>query len=300
VSDATGQRAGRVVVGVDGSSGADGALRWGLAEARRRRASLELISCWMYPAPFGFGPVGTLTNEFPEAAGAICAAAASRAGVLDPSVEVHTRCLEGPPSPTLVEASHVADLLVVGSRGIGGFKGLLLGSVGRHLSQHATCPLLIARQDAGAAVPDATMADGERRVVVGVDGSASAERALRAALEEAAGLQASLEIVHAITTSPTAAFLLPRLEPSRSESTRIRLEETAAAAAAARPDVKVSLRLSSKTPPWTLVDASAGAQLLVVGSRGLGEFRGMLLGSVSQYCAVHARCPVLIHRSATR
>jgi nucleotide-binding universal stress UspA family protein len=142
---------GLIVVGVDGSAGAQAALEWAAAEARLRGDTLRIVHAWHLPAAtYGSGgfvpPVGITWEDDLEAAArqgldkTIDAAAEQLAGI-----EVERRLGEGPAAVVLTEAAQDADLLVVGSRGLGGFKELLLGSVGHQSAQHAPCPVVIVR-----------------------------------------------------------------------------------------------------------------------------------------------------------
>lgn len=131
----------------------------------------------------------------------------------------------------------------------------------------------------------------EHRVVVGVDGSEGATRALEWAASEADRTGALLEL-HA-AYGPGYVFITPKEVKEVLNQT---LEKAAAHVAADHPEVVTKTFAHEKAPVQALLEASYGAQLLVVGSRGLGGFKGLLLGSVSQQCAVHAHCPVLIVR----
>jgi nucleotide-binding universal stress UspA family protein len=141
----------RIVVGVDGSNCSSDALRWALGEARLRGASLRAVYVWRMPTfvPSGFAPVA-----LPDRA-ALRAAARKR---LDKLVEevagdaadirIERKAVEGTASQVLVQEAEGANLLVVGSRGHGGFAGLLLGSVSQQCAAHATCPVVIIRAPA--------------------------------------------------------------------------------------------------------------------------------------------------------
>jgi nucleotide-binding universal stress UspA family protein len=142
-----------IVVGVDGSAQAKEALRWALAEARLRKAKVRAVYAWRdpYVVTPGFGPpedfdfaaLQGLAEEF---------LASTVAGVVgeEGGVTIEEVTTEGPAAEVLVEAAEGADLLVVGSRGHGGFAGLMLGSVSQQCAQHASCPVVIVRgRDAG-------------------------------------------------------------------------------------------------------------------------------------------------------
>jgi nucleotide-binding universal stress UspA family protein len=136
-----------IVVGVDGSEHAERALDWAIEAAKLRGARLVLLSAWhvpaiVYGAP-GFAPQleGRLDKPFEEVAEEVAGAAAKRAR--EAGAEAETSVRQGQAAEVLIEASGGADLLVVGSRGHGGFAGLLLGSVSAQCAHHAKCPVLI-------------------------------------------------------------------------------------------------------------------------------------------------------------
>jgi nucleotide-binding universal stress UspA family protein len=135
-----------IVVGVDGSTGSAAALRFALEEARIRGAELKAVSAWhVPPAVYGAGwaPVGTDVDEFRKLAEATLSTSLEDAGAAESGVPVTPILREGHPVDILVAESGRADLLVVGSRGLGGFKGLLLGSVSQQCAQHSRCPVVV-------------------------------------------------------------------------------------------------------------------------------------------------------------
>jgi nucleotide-binding universal stress UspA family protein len=132
----------RVVVGIDGSTGSDKALLWAAAQAQRTGAILEVVGAWSIPAAAGYTP-GVVFEEFEKAVEDVSDQAVTRATELYPDLEVQQRIVESPAAPALVEASEGAELLVVGSRGRGGFRELLLGSVSQYCAHHADCPVVI-------------------------------------------------------------------------------------------------------------------------------------------------------------
>lgn len=143
--------AGKIVVGVDGSASSKAALRWAMRQAELTGSSVEAVIAWQFPpmiGAFGFGPVPAMMLNFDEIAAKTLAD--SIAEVVDPetTVRLNTAVVEGHPAGVLLKASEGADLLVVGSRGHGGFASALLGSVSQHCAHHAPCPLLIIRSHA--------------------------------------------------------------------------------------------------------------------------------------------------------
>lgn len=152
-----------MIVGFDGSAGSHEALRWALAEARLRKAPLRVLHAWVYlhalvPALVGYpyvtrGSLEPLTADDATAGRQVAETVLERAiaelGELG-DVEVQRVIMEGSAAQVLIDAASEHDLLVVGSRGHGGFAGLLLGSVSQKCAQHAGCPVVIVRA-AGAA-----------------------------------------------------------------------------------------------------------------------------------------------------
>jgi len=140
---------GRIVVGVDGSDTARFAARWAAHEARRRGAVLEMVCAWEVPTNTSGTGYVLATDDLVEGlvrnAEETLAAAGETVRLEAGQIPVETRALEGPAVRVLLEASKGADLLVLGSRGLGGFRELLLGSVSQHCAHHATCPVVIVR-----------------------------------------------------------------------------------------------------------------------------------------------------------
>ena len=293
------QSAGRIVVGVDGSPASLRALHWAAGEAARRRTGLDVVHAWKWPHSI------LLTDVFKEPS----AVKAQERELLHRAVESlapheHVPCdvrsilVQDEATTALVRAATTAELLVVGSRGRGGFSGLLLGSVSQHCTHHAACPV--------AVIPPAWTGGDHGPVgpiVVGVDGSDASYGALHWAIAEAGLRQADLHIVNAYdytqVVMPTG--LVPGVDRSTMEhASRTLLEqmvESARGGADHQPP-DVTLIPSPAHATQALLHAAAGAELLVVGSRGRGGFSGLLLGSVSQQCAHHAQCPVVVVRMA--
>lgn len=138
----------KIVVGVDGSEGSRAALRWARDEARAHGAALEIVTAWQYPittALPAFGSMPTPDDLEGEARDAMLAVVADEGITGDDGMTITTLVAEGTASQALLEASASADLLVVGSRGHGGFSGLLLGSVSQQCVNHATVPVVVVR-----------------------------------------------------------------------------------------------------------------------------------------------------------
>ncbi|MBO9555003.1 universal stress protein [Cellulomonas sp.] len=285
---------GPVVVAVDGSEHSRQTIEWGVDVARAHGAALVLAHAYRDPREatrWGWYPV-VLDAELLEVE-AVTAVRELRDKVRanHPDVVVEARVLHGPAVPTLRDLTDEARVLVVGARGEHGRSGI--GPVGDHLVTHARCPVLVARTP--------TPGDGALPVAVGVDGSAASVDAAHLAAREARHRGAVLRIVHA--RSPQGPFraggrpatdLRDREDPAQAAAWRLAEEVVAS-----HPGVKVELVLCEDDPVPTLLAESRTAQVVVVGSRGLGVFRGMLLGSVSREVAADASCSVLVLRDGT-
>ena len=183
---------GRIVVGVDESAGAADALRWAVREAKVRDWSLTAVLAWgfldQHHATVGapFDPTYGEADAIAALESIVAATVGTAAAATIEQIVVNDL-----PAAALLDASDGADLLVVGARGLGPVRRLLLGSVSQACLHHATCPLAIVR--------DGTLDAGKRiaRVVVGVDGSDTAGHALDWALEAGRLHQARVEVVHA-------------------------------------------------------------------------------------------------------
>lgn len=278
-----------IVVGVDGSADSDRAVGWAVEEASRSGTPLLLLHS--ISRPVETAPLG----EVPERGDVILASARVLADDF-PDVSVSLRRVEGlglTPAAALVGASEQASVVVVGARGHGGFTGLLLGSVSQHAARHASCPVIAVRAPADVR---------SHRVVVGVDGSAAAQRALDFACEHAVRRGAEVTAVLG-WRGPTLHGLgvaVPVTEDSRQQQQQRRhqsqLEELLAPTRSRFPDLKLEAEAIPGHAARLLIDASEHAALVVVGSRGRGAFAGLLLGSVGQSVLDHARCPVAVVR----
>lgn len=148
MTDAAGGHAARertVVVGVDGSASSRAAVEWAARQAEVTGARLEAVTCWQWPATFGF-PVPLPADYDPSGEAArIAEETVAPVREAHAGLDLRTSVVEGPPARVLVEASSRAELLVVGSRGHGGFTGALVGSVSEHCVAHAHCPVVVVR-----------------------------------------------------------------------------------------------------------------------------------------------------------
>lgn len=276
-----------VVVGVDGSDVAMDAVAWAAEEAASRHRALRVVHGFIWPV-HGAGAAfmyDSAAADLRDAADAVVAAAAEHAATVAPEVECKGEVVTGAAAPILIRESYGAELLVVGSRGLGGFAGLVVGSVGVTVAAHAASPVVVVR-------PRTTgHGAGAGRVVVGVDGSASAGRAVRFAFDQAARRRLGLTAVHGRHGDADP------VDAGSAHAAAVRMLAEALAECRDRyPEVDVVEHVVPERPAQALLRAGEGAVLLVVGSRGRGGFRGLLLGSVSQALLHHAPGPVAIVR----
>ena len=143
----------RIVVGVDGSAPSKAALAWAVRQAQLTGAAVEAIIAWEYPATYGYAmPAAPEINyNFEEIAAEVVANTIAEVCGQGEPVKITSRVVEGNAAQALLDASAGAELLVIGSRGHGGFVEALLGSVGQHCVHHATCPVVVIRDSATGA-----------------------------------------------------------------------------------------------------------------------------------------------------
>ena len=283
----------KIVVGLDGSAEAAEAVAWADREAQLHKASLTAVLAWGLLSQYSADPEAPFNPNYDDRQ-ARQALDAYLGRALEPAraALVERRPVCDLPVRALLDESADADLLVVSSRGRGGFAGLLLGSVSNHLLSHTSRPLAIVRPVDRSERPDAA-----ERIVVGFDGSPLAEAALRWAAEEAGLRSAILVIVHGwhLPYATGYPFAEMTFDPSGMEEDARRVLDGAAALVAGlglTAPVETVLHLGD--PAAGVMEAARGADLIVAGSRGLGGFKGMLLGSVTHHLAHHARCPLVI------
>ncbi|HZE41725.1 MAG TPA: universal stress protein [Stackebrandtia sp.] len=287
-----------ICVGYDGSDSCLPAVRWAAKEALIRRRPLEIL--YAFPvAPIGGGRDASML--WPESrdlthydAQRMLDEVLERVGKVNPGIDVTSKLLDSVnPAATLISRSRRSELMVVGSRGRGGFAGLLLGSTSTRLATRGHCPVVVVREH------DAT-GPHAGQVVVGVDTSPRSTPVLDFGFAEAAAAGVDLVAVHAweypwnLATTDVAVVVLDVEEAAAREEQM--LSEALAGYQERYPNVNVVRRLERGLPRTVLRELSAGAHLLAVGSRGHGQLAGMVLGSVSMSLLLHARAPVVVLR----
>lgn len=265
-----------VAVGVDGSVVAVRALDWATEEALRRGTALRIVYA--------------VTDR--DEAGPVLASAAARVHERRPGLPVETRAVEDGTVRAMARESGRAVLTVVGTRGLGGVTGLLVGSVSLRLAAHTHGPLLVVRGDHPCA--------GGREVLLGLEGDADADAAAAAyAFEEAGRRGTRLRVLHSAThrhitpepTSPVAVTSLDRQRKARDD----RAEEAVARFGIARPrqeypEVDVDSRAVRTGLAHALLAATRGAGVVVIGA----HHRAGRLGLVAHTLLHHSHCPVVL------
>ncbi len=284
----TATRKAPVVVGVDGSDSSREALDWAVDDAARRGRPMVLLAAWL--VDYSAETTAPVRQRLEDASRSTLVTAAAHVRATAPSVAVETRVVHAQPASALIAASRDADTVVVGTRGLGPVGETLLGSTSTQLAAHASCPVVVVRRASAPA----------GRVVVGVDGSELSAQATAYAFEAASRLGVGLTVLHAwdtrIYTSRVAMSVLVETWDELEVEQEIITSAAIAGWRDTYPDVDVETRVVPGRPTDVLADASVSAALVVVGSRGRGGFRGLLLGSVSRGILHRAHCPVVVVR----
>lgn len=283
-----------VVAGIDWSDAGRAAVEQAADLARARHLPLRLVHALepaVYPVRPVVGRVADVELMLRKSAERLLDEAVDVLQVARPDVTVATRLAHGSAVEVLVEESRTADMLVLGSRGAGLLADLLVGSTTLHVASLAECPVVAvpAREDRG----------GDRHgVVVGVDGSETSREAVGFALRTASALGEAVLALHSWTGPARlgAGEMLPVVYQSALvEHEEQRLTAEALAGWSGQfPDVAVRQRVVRDHPVRALVEAAEDARLLVVGTRGRGPLRSLLLGSVSHGVLHHATVPVAV------
>lgn len=277
----------RVVVGYDGSDHAVRTLAWAVAWAAERGLGVRVLTAHRREEDIA----GTSS----AAQAALDRVVAAHVDALPPG-RIRGEVVAAHPVEALIDASREAFAVVVGSRGAGGWRGLLAGSVAADVAAHALCPVIVVpgrNTDTGAHGP----------VAVGLDGSPESLTAAEFAFDQADRWGVPLIAVHAWETP---RLLAPALLDGDTSQLTVQamidtvVRESLEALAERHPGVQLDYRSLSAPAVATLAALSDTASLIVVGSRGRGGFAGLLLGSTSRGLVQASHCPVAIIRTPAR
>lgn len=289
-----------VVVGFDGSGTSRQALDWGAATAAAYGAPLTLLRARPdaegdlveVPIDVQGEPRVAAGVALPDAITDVIDAALSQIHAGHPDLEVHALLHPDAPVEALLEASRTADVVVIGSRGLEGFRGLLLGSTTMNVAPHAYGTVVVVHPPTELTVEAARDARHPDEVVVGYDGSEHADHALDFALEHAALTGLGVAV---ITVTKSRRATEPAAVPDDFDDEAVaRVRERLPADAARYPGVAVTVLHGTGRPAGVLVEQAHGAPLAAVGARGRGGFAGLVMGSVGLQMLMHAECPVAV------
>ncbi|MGV3114712.1 universal stress protein [Corynebacterium freneyi] len=288
-----------IVCAVDGSDASKTAAKWAANTAVKRGIPLRLVSSYSMPQFLyaeGMVPPQELYEDLEAETLEKIEEAKKVAIDYMPDVDVSHQIEEGSPIDMLLDLSEQCTMIVMGSRGLGGLSGMVMGSVSAAVVSHASCPVVVVREDNSV-----TEETKYGPVVVGVDGSGVSQKAIENAFKEADARGAELIAVHTWMDMQVQASLAG-LSAAQQQWQVVEEEQNAllgqrlAGWSERFPDVKVTKVVTRDRPVRALADASEGAQLLVVGSHGRGGFKGMLLGSTSRALLQAAPCPMMVVR----
>jgi nucleotide-binding universal stress UspA family protein len=284
-----------IVVGVDGSTASTAAVRWAARRASKRNTGLTIVHAsppmvpmsslveWRGPTP------SDVMSAQEEQARRLIDDAAKTANDTADGLRIQAKAIAAEPVPALLELSNEAQILVVGRRGMSSLAGVLLGSVSIAMIHRARCPVAVIHDDP----PEAASKDAP--VLVGIDGSPASELATAIAIDEASWRGVELVALHAAYDGdPFGIHQLEwaAVEPKAHEA----LAERLAGWQERYPDVRVRRVVVFDQPAHHLIEQAKTAQLVVVGTRGHGEFTGLLLGSVSAAVVQATRTPIIVAR----
>jgi nucleotide-binding universal stress UspA family protein len=269
------------VVGVDGSDYCRTALRWAAAAGEAVGVPVRAVQSWVHPrsAVLPTAPVPLSTQEMDEQTQQAVTAFAT--DTLGSPTAVTTEVLRGPPAGALLQTVTPDSVLVLGSRGLGGFAGLLLGSVSQECVEYASCPVVVVRTDR-------IVGDGDV-ILVGKDGSEGAQRALAWAHALASATGAGVRAVHAwrVSVSERPPRVGDRLRSQAADTVQGWTQQV---------DDEIDSDEIEGDPREVLVGAAAHLRpaLTVVGRRGAGGLRSMRLGSTANHLIRHSSTNVAV------
>lgn len=280
-----------IVVGVDGSSGADAALAWAADEAHYRGAGLLVAYVGDEPDPSVLTPAtaAAVAADVADHAGALLAEAAATVASRQPGVDVATVQRPGRAVETLVEMSDRAELVVLGRRGVHTRFDALLGGVSHRVAAYSRCPVVVVPNVARVALGE------QATVAVGVGRSNGAMSALRAAFEHAERQHARVLAVRAWGevdwVHSMSMYTAESAERWRLASEHL-LDHCVRRVASDHPSVPVDARLVRGRTITALQDAAREADLLLVGGRHRDDLRMSRLGWTATVLLAQAPCPV--------
>jgi nucleotide-binding universal stress UspA family protein len=268
-----------VIVGADGSRESQRAVEWAAREAVLRATTLNILAVPVLPPRMTATPAtpGTVADVIEQSMSHALAGAAQQAAAQQPALAIETHLVAGAPAEVLAGAGRDAAMVVLGSRGAGGFSAMVLGSVSRYVATNAPVPVVVVREETMSA---------DREIVVGVGDPAQSAAVLEFGFGEAALRQARLLAVHAWSSQVPGHTEAPAEETSRLESAVTAWREKF-------PEVEARWEVVRAHPGRVLAGLSARADLVVLGRHAPGGSRGPGVGSVTHAVLSHAHGPVV-------
>ncbi|CAO5177641.1 Universal stress protein UspA-like protein [Frankia sp. AiPs1] len=285
------ERKQHILVGIDGSTGSEAALRWAYTTAQLEHQPVTALLGWTadgLPRPVYQAAVNADHLGLTKAAEQTLHGTIARVPVPDPPVELHQVVVERDPVEALIHEARNATMTVIGTSGSGFAHRVLAGSVAQQLLHQHTGPVVVVRGDDEPVNPD------QRPIVVGVDGSDPSCAAVRWAADQAAARDVPLYLINAYRVH--IAPFAPPMEyfASLHQGAEQLLTDTVTANIDDDSDLEIHRIAADDSPSRALLHAAQDAQLLVVGTRGRGGFAELVLGSTAHQCVLHAPCPVAV------
>lgn len=300
----------KVSLAIDGSREAERASRVAVELADKIGSELHLIYVWpapLYYRPEHHGYPAQYEKQREEAQGQLDDLV-ERVGLAG-GVVAEAHLAVGPPDKEIVATAEDigASLIVMGSRGLGGLRRSLLGSVSESVMRHAHCPVLVVRRelrreaDAGQAAEETSIFP--TKILVATDGSPSSAHAVQEAADLAHETNSELHVAHVMPVSTlyssadmVLAAGIPLYDESRKKAERVLNEDVERVKEAGGMAAETHLLEGKPDAEVVALAEKIGAGLIVVGSRGLGALARTLVGSTSTSIVRHAHCPVMVIR----
>lgn len=285
-------QAGTIVFGVDGSESANRALAWAVDQAVAEHRALTLAHAIPPVGAVGLDQAGVDQRIGMEAGRTegheLLRVARRSVAERAPNLEMHDVLRVVDPRELLLAMSTDAAMVVLGSRGRGPVRSLLLGSVGVALSRHARCPVVIHRPSNPGKV--------RHGVLVGVDGTAHSQAALEFAFAQASLRRLPLTVLHSFWDSQAAVAGPHRVDAHSSEfeDQRLLIAESVSGMGEKFPDVRVEIELARGYAGECLVRMGERMNMIVVGAHHAGAISGIVFGSAATAVVEHATCPVAV------
>ncbi|MFI2432610.1 universal stress protein [Streptomyces sp. NPDC018693] len=278
---------GPVLVGIDDLAHSWPAADWAAAEAETRGCAVRVVHAVGPSADTAYGETGVgLTDQVLRAAFGVLDDVRARVAAARPGLPIDTVLAREDPGDALLGAAQDADLVVVGTRGRGGFAELLLGSVSRRVAAHAGLPVVVVRGETGSGAREG--------IVVGVRDDRD-EEAVRFALAEAELRGTRVRLLHAWTPLADRGPVVSGFDDAEAErEAHVQLLNHAARPVAEHPEVHVETEVTVGSAAAALVEASARADLLVLPRHPVESRLGLRLGTVVHAVLHHASCPVAV------